>query len=70
MAELPTCCPILEQTADGKNCGRCWSKLDIHECPRHGDVSVEQVEFSVSGKCTLENAMRKRKGLPLLGPRG
>jgi len=61
-------CPILEQTADGANVGRCWFHLpDGKTCPRHGDVSVEVDHFNESGKCTLENIMRKRKSLPKLG---
>jgi len=61
-------CPINEQTGDGHNVGRCWCYLeDGVTCPRHGDVSVEVERFNETGKCTLENEMRKRKGLKLLG---
>ena len=61
-------CPILEQTGDGNNCGRCWHHLpDGQTCPRHGDVTVEVLHYKHTGKCTLENSMRKRKGLVLLG---
>ncbi len=60
-------CPIIEQTANGRGCGRCWFYLpDGITCPRHGDVSPEVERFSVSGHTTLENVMRKRKGQPLL----
>lgn len=61
-------CPINEQTADGRTCGRCWFHLpDGKTCPRHGDVSDEVARFEETGHCTLENIMRKRKGMPLLG---
>jgi len=61
-------CPIIEQTGDGNSCGRCWFYLqDGITCHRHGDVAIEVEEFNRTGKCTLENSMRKRKGLPLLG---
>jgi hypothetical protein len=60
-------CPIIEQTADGTTCGRCWFHLsDGHTCPRHGDVSDEVDKYNAHGACTLENVMRKRKGLTLL----
>ena len=60
-------CPILEQTADGVRCGRCWYYLpDGKICPRHGDVSIEVDHFSSTGECTLENDMRTRKGMKLL----
>ena len=60
-------CPINEQTADGDCVGRCWHTLtDGKTCPRHGDVSDEVRRFEETGRCTLENVMRKRKGLPLL----
>uniref|UniRef100_A0A6M3LHB1 Uncharacterized protein n=1 Tax=viral metagenome TaxID=1070528 RepID=A0A6M3LHB1_9ZZZZ len=62
------CCPILEQTADGYNVGRCWYYLpDGKRCWRHGDVEVEVKYYLETGKCTLENKMRQRKGLQLLG---
>lgn len=61
-------CPIHEQTGDGKGVGRCWFYLpDGKTCPRHGDVSVEVTEFETTGKTTLENKMRQRKGMVLLG---
>jgi len=61
-------CPILEQTGDGICCGRCWYHLaDGKICPRHGDVTWEVLHFAHTGKCTLENSMLKRRGLPLLG---
>ena len=64
----PMCCPILEQTADGgRSVGRCWMTLDGQVCPRHGEVTVECERFAETGKCTLENSMRFRKGLPRLG---
>ena len=63
-------CPINEQTADGKVCGRCWFFLsDGATCPRHGDVSVELQHYKDTGHLTLENNMRKRKGLPLCVPK-
>ena len=61
-------CPIMEQTGDGRSCGRCWFHLpDDKICPRHGDVSEEVETFMKTGKTTLENKMRKRKGMVLLG---
>jgi hypothetical protein len=57
-------CPILEQTADGVSVGRCWMRLEGMMCPRHGDVSAEVERLHETGHCTLENIMRKRKGLP------
>ena len=63
-------CPIIEQTADGNTCGRCWFYLiNGIICPRHGDVLVEVEYFNETGHTTLENEMRKRKGLPLYGER-
>lgn len=64
---FPNNCPILEQTADGYNVGRCWFHLENNKCPRHGDVTEEIIKYRDTGKCTLENDMRKRKGLPELG---
>lgn len=67
-AEKATTCPILEQTADGKTVGRCSYNLpDGHTCPRHGDVTVEVERYATTSNLTLENAMRARKGQPLLG---
>lgn len=63
-------CPIMEQTADGVTCGRCWFALSDNVCRRHGNVMVEVQRFQSTGKCTLENEMRKRKGLILLGDCG
>ena len=60
-------CPIREQTADGYVVGKCDFHLDGHTCPRHGDVREEVERFNRDGLCTLENVMRKRKGLELLG---
>ena len=61
-------CPIMEQTGDGKTCGRCWFHLpDGKTCPRHGDVEVEVEHFKTTGRTTLEDTMRKRKDMPLLG---
>ena len=57
-------CPINEQTANGYVCGRCWFHLpDGKTCPRHGDVGEEVERFEETGHTTLENIMRKRKGL-------
>ena len=61
-------CPINEQTGDGTIVGRCWFHLpDGKTCHQHGDVSDEVARFNETGHTTLENAMRKRKGWPLLG---
>ena len=61
-------CPIIEQTADGDRCGRCWYHLpDGKTCPRHGDVHKEVEQYERTGITTLENVMRKRKGLSQLG---
>lgn len=60
-------CPISEQTGDGTRVGRCWFHLVNCVCPRHGDVRQEVEIYRDTLKCTLENDMRKRKGLPLLG---
>lgn len=61
-------CPIIEQTGDGTPCGRCWFNLEAGcVCPRHGDVGPELALFEYTGQTTLENRMRERKGLPLLG---
>ena len=61
-------CPIIEQTGDGATCGRCWFTLiDGRICERHGDVENEVVRFLETNRCTLENDMRRRKGLKLLG---
>lgn len=65
----PVNCPIMEQTADGVNCGRCWFKLEGTVCPRHGDVEVECDVYADSGRCTLENDLRRRRGIALLGRR-
>jgi len=57
-------CPINEQNGDGQIVGRCWHYLpDGITCPRHGDVSVEVERFENTGRMTLENIMRQRKGL-------
>ena len=60
-------CPINEQTSDGIPVGRCWFALTNGVCPRHGDVTDEVARFRETGLTTLENVMRKRKGLPRLG---
>jgi hypothetical protein len=61
-------CPIIEQTSDGVNVGRCWFYLNEYTCPRHGNVEEEVKTFlDNNGKLTLENIMRKRKGQSLLG---
>jgi len=58
----------MEQTGDGNRCGRCDFHLaDGETCPRHGNVFVEVERFRRTQHTTLENVMRKRKGLPLLG---
>lgn len=61
-------CPIIEQTGDGKPCGRCWFALpDGKTCPRHGDVSVYVERFSRGEGLTLENVMRQDRGQKALG---
>jgi len=60
-------CPINEQTGDGVTCGRCWFPLKDGVCQRHGEVRDEVRFFKEHGHLTLENTMRRRKGLPLLG---
>jgi hypothetical protein len=61
-------CPINEQTADGRLVGRCWFALkDGKICPRHGDVYIEALYYDHTGKLTVENDMRRRKNLPVLG---
>ena len=61
-------CPINEQTGDGQPCGRCWHYLaDGTTCPRHGDVSVEVEKYIATGRTTLENDLRRRRGQPILG---
>ena len=58
-------CPIIEVTADGDSCGRCWFYLDKNDgCPRHGDVSKEIALFRETGKLTREDhktLKRRRK---------
>jgi hypothetical protein len=61
-------CPINEQTADGTVVGRCWMTLSDGVCPRHGDVQHELDRFRETGHTTVENLMRKRKGLPTFPP--
>jgi len=57
-------CPIIEQTADGVRCGRCWFYLpDGKTCPRHGDVEKEVRRWEEERKLTPENTMRRRKGM-------
>ena len=61
-------CPINEQTADGLTAGRCWFYMpDGTTCPRHGDVTIEIKHYADTGKTTLENKMRERKGMSILG---
>lgn len=67
VSETVNNCPIMEQTADGTRCGRCWHTLEKGRCPRHGDVRVEINEYVTTGLCVIENKMRRRKGMPLLG---
>lgn len=68
-ANMPDNCPINEQTADGVSVGRCWHKLENYVCPRHGEVREESDRFRLTGHTTIENMMRQRKGMPLLGPK-
>ena len=67
IAIFPDNCPINKQTSDGVTVGRCWFELDEMVCPRHGDVSVEVSTMITTGRTTLENVMRLRKGMRLLG---
>ena len=62
-------CPINEQTADGTTVGRCWFGLVNGQCRRHGDVSKYVEVYRETGQMTLENDMRRDRGLPLLGRR-
>ena len=57
-------CPINEQTGDGVCVGRCWFHCEGGVCPRHGDVSMYLTRLP---KLTLENEMRRDRGLKLLG---
>ena len=61
------CCPIIEQTGDGVSVGRCWFKLENSNCPRHGDVQKYVEAYKTTGRGTLENDMRRDKGMPILG---
>lgn len=62
---LPENCPILEQTADGDNVGRCYFYLkDGKTCPRHGDVESAIDKYVKTGKLTLERAHKLSKMLP------
>jgi len=55
-------CPILEQTADGINVGRCWFYLiGGHTCHRHGDVTKAVERFQDTGKLTLESDHRSER---------
>ena len=57
-------CPIIEQTADGTNVGRCWFYLHPavnYCCPRHGDVSIARQRYLVTGKLTLESVHTAEK---------
>ena len=54
-------CAILEQTADGRCCGRCWFHLTNNICPRHGDVYEVQRRYRETGKLTLESEFRKEQ---------
>jgi hypothetical protein len=40
---------------------------DGKTCPFHGDVSDEVHIYEETGMLTLENAMRRRRGMSLLG---
>jgi len=58
-------CPIVEVTADGVACGRCWFFLpDGHTCPRHGDVCVEVEQWQRFCALTNENRLLQRRGGP------
>jgi hypothetical protein len=54
-----TACAVIEQTADGRSCGRCWFHVRDGICPRHGDVSAVQRRYVETGKLTLESEHRK-----------
>lgn len=44
-------CPIIEQTADGVPCGRCWFYMeDGFTCPRHGNVEEEVIKYILDKK--------------------
>lgn len=59
-------CPIIEQTGDGRPCGRCWFFCPNNICPRHGDVSKYIDRYNKTNKLTLENDMRKDRGQQIL----
>lgn len=65
-AEMTFCrnCPIIEQTADGINVGRCWYYLKDNKCPRHGDVKEAVDRYTKGEGLTLERE-HKRKGIRL-----
>jgi hypothetical protein len=64
---MTRCCPINEQTGDGVPVGRCYFLLkDGEVCERHGDVSFEVKHLRTTGELTLENSLRRRRGLSLL----
>lgn len=55
-------CPILEETGDGRPCGRCWywlGKAGI--CPRHGDVTKWRDRYVKTGRLTPEREMRQAR---------
>jgi hypothetical protein len=56
MSEPGRCvhCPVIERTADGVLCGRCWHYLDAGVCPRHGNVSDAARVYETTGKLTPE----------------
>ncbi len=52
-------CPIVEVTADGRACGRCWYYLlgpENTHCQRHGDVSREVAVYVRDGALTRGDA--------------
>lgn len=49
-------CPIIEVTADGQACGRCWHYLrDGETCKRHGNVRREVETHTLEGRLTRED---------------
>lgn len=49
-AILNGCFSVRERTADGVSVGRCWYAIKNGKCPRHGDVSAQQLEYERTGE--------------------
>lgn len=56
---MPNNCPILEQTADGINVGRCFYYLKNNICPRHGNVEMAVDFYKKNGTLILENDFKE-----------